>query len=382
MKGAKGEDPFIMNFDWIKLLMEAQQDTDSEEFIKSLRMEMFVEDVFVFTPNGDVINLPAGATPIDFAYKIHSAVGNRMSGATINRRIVPLDYRLKNGDIVRILSNNSNGPSRDWLKIARTSEARNKIKQWFKRERRDENIQQGKSDFEAEMKRSGITWALMNQDDVLPLLLRKMSFASLEDLFNAIGYGGLSALRAVNRIRDELVRMNRLQSDKKTVEKIMHSIKKAPHSTSGVIIDGMENCMIKFARCCAPVPGDGIIGFVTKGYGISVHRNDCPNVATGLTNEREAGRWIQADWASGENDTYPAGLRVSCADREGLTIDVATVVQGAMKLQMTSFSANILENGRSLITLVIMVHDTDELTEVINKIRRIQNVLEVVRYGT
>lgn len=363
---------------WVRLLLEAQQDTDAEEFIKNLRVEMFVDEVFVFTPRGDVINLPAGSNPIDFAYAIHSAVGNRMTGAKVNGRIVPLDYNLKNGDIVEVMSQASHGPTRDWLKMVRTSEARNKIKQWFKRERREENVQQGKIDFEAELKRSGIPSVIFNQDDVLQQLLRKLSFATIDDLYGAIGYGGITALRAVNRIRDELIRMNRLQSEKNTVEKVMHNIKKHQTNASGVVIEGLDNCLIKFARCCAPVPGDEIIGFVTKGFGVSIHRQDCVNVAEG--HEKDSGRWVGSEWASDEKATFASGLRISCKDREGLTIDVATALAG-LKVSMQSYSARTLGDGYCVIMVVVMVHSSAELNEVINKLRRIEDVLEVVRHG-
>jgi len=363
---------------WVRLLLESQQDTDAEEFIKNLRVEMFVDEVFVFTPKGDVINLPAGSNPIDFAYAIHSAVGNRMSGAMVNGHITPLDYQLKNGDIVTVLTQNSHGPTRDWLKMVKTSEARNKIKQWFKRERREENIQQGKLDFDAELKRSGISAALLNQDDIKHQILRKLSFATLDDLYGAIGYGGITALRAVNRIRDELIRMNRLQSEKNTVERVMHNIRHHQPNSSGVIIEGLDNCLVKFARCCAPVPGDDIIGFVTKGYGVSVHRTDCANATS--DKEKDKGRWVRTEWANDEKNTYASGLRIMCKNREGLTVDVATAL-GGLKIPMLSFNARVLEDGFCLIILVARVHDSVELGELITKIRRINSVLEVARHG-
>ncbi|MCL2080957.1 MAG: bifunctional (p)ppGpp synthetase/guanosine-3',5'-bis(diphosphate) 3'-pyrophosphohydrolase [Oscillospiraceae bacterium] len=363
---------------WVRLLLESQQDADAEEFIKNLRVEMFVDEVFVFTPKGDVINLPAGANPIDFAYAIHSAVGNRMTGAKVNGRIVALDYQLQNGDIVEVLSQNSHGPTRDWLKMVKTSEARSKIKQWFKREKREENVQQGKIEFEAELKRSGISAALLGQEDIKQQLLRKLSFATLDDLYGAIGYGGITALRAVNRINDELIRMNRIQSEKNIVERVISNIKHHQPNSSGVIIEGLDNCLIKFARCCAPVPGDGITGFVTKGYGVSIHREDCSNAAE--VKEKDRGRWVRAEWANDEKSTYSSGLRITCKDRDGLAIDVATAVAG-LKIPLPSFSAKVTDDGEGLITLVARVHDRTELNELINRIRRINSVQEVMRHG-
>jgi GTP pyrophosphokinase len=364
--------------EWVRLLLESQQDTDAEEFIKNLRVEMFVDEVFVFTPRGDVINLPAGSNPIDFAYAIHSAVGNRMSGAKVNGRIVPLDYQLQNGDIVEVLSQNVHGPTRDWLKMVKTSEARNKIKQWFKREKRDENVQQGKLSFESELKRNGIAASLLYQDDIKQHVLRKLSFATIDDLYGAIGYGGITASRAVNRVRDELIRMNRLQPEKNTVERVMHNIRHHQPNSSGVIVDGLDNCLIKFARCCAPVPGDEIIGFVTKGFGVSIHRTDCPN-ATSDT-EKDKGRWTRSEWANDEKSTYSTGLRVMCKDREGLTPDVFAALV-SLKIPMPNYSARVLDDGRCIITLVAKVHDVIELGELIGKIRRISGVSEVTRHG-
>jgi GTP pyrophosphokinase len=364
--------------EWVRLLLETQQDADAEEFIKNLRVEMFVDEVLVFTPRGDVINLPAGSNPIDFAYAIHSAVGNRMSGAKVNGRITPLDYQLKNGDIVEILSQNSHGPTRDWLKMVKTNEARNKIKQWFKKEKREENIQQGKLSFEAELKRNGISVAMLNQDDIKQHVLRKLSLATFEDLYGAIGYGGMTALRAVNRVRDELIRLNRLQSEKSSVERVMHNIRHHQPNSSGVIIEGLDNCMVKFARCCAPVPGDEIVGFVTKGYGVSVHRTACDNVARDSV--KDAGRWVKTEWANDENTLYTSGLLIMCKDRDGLAVDIASAV-GALKIPMQSFSARVLDEGLSMITLVAKVHDSTEIVELVNKVKRVNNVLEVTRHG-
>ncbi|MCL2084800.1 MAG: bifunctional (p)ppGpp synthetase/guanosine-3',5'-bis(diphosphate) 3'-pyrophosphohydrolase [Oscillospiraceae bacterium] len=368
--------------EWVRMLLESQQDTEAEEFIKSFRVDLFEDEVFVFTPKGDVVNLPAGANPIDFAYAIHSAVGNRTTGAKVNGHIVPLGYQLKNGDIVEVLSHNSKGPSREWIRMVRTNEARNKIKQWFKRERREENIHQGRAELEAEIKRGGISPDTLKQEDVLSSLLRKLSFATIDDLCGAIGYGGISAQKAANRIRDELIRMNRLQTDKDVVERMIENIRKAkpPSNASAVVVDELDNFQIKYSRCCAPVPDDKIIGFVTKGYGISIHRADCKNVISARAREEDAGRWLTARWVGDAAGLYETGVRILCMYRDDLTMDISTVM-AALKIPMSSYSANVLSDGHSLINMVMRVKDLEQYEFVINKLRRVPSVLEITRSG-
>jgi len=283
--------------EWVRRLLENQEGADAEEFIHSLKVDMFADEVFVFTPNGDVQNLPAGATPIDFAYAIHSAVGNRMIGAKVNNRIVTLDHVLKNGDIVEILtSKNAKGPSRDWMKIAKSTEARSKIRQWFKKERKDENIVNGRSAFDAELRHCGISMKDVLDPEFLPVLLKKVAYPTLEDLYAAIGYGGFTAQKAVSRIQGELQRRQQQRQQEQllleaaTEEKKEEPAKapdaakqqkqpKAVKSEQGIIVEGLDNCLVKFSKCCTPVPGDDIVGFITRGYGVSVHRADCPNAS-------------------------------------------------------------------------------------------------------
>ena len=366
---------------WVRMLLEAQQDAEPEEFVKSLRTDMFEDVVFVFTPKGDVVNLPMGSTPIDFAYNIHSAVGNRMTGAKVNGKIVPFEYRLMLGDVVEVLSQGGKGPSRDWLKIVKTSEARSKIKQWFKREKREENIQQGRADLESELRRGGIQPETLKQDGVLPVLLKKMSFATFDDLCGAIGFGGISALKAVNRIRDELIRLNHLQTEKDVVGRMMERMKKPkPHgSASAVMVEDIDHCQVKFSRCCAPVPGDRITGFVTKGYGISIHRAGCQNAVR--SREKEPERWVGAQWIPDGTSLYETGVKINCFDREGLTLDISTVL-AALKVSMSSYTAQVLDEGRSLISIVLRVKDLQQFDFVIGKLRLIPNVVEITRTGS
>ena len=296
-------------YEWVRRLLENQEGADAEEFIHSLKVDMFADEVFVFTPNGDVQNLPAGATPIDFAYAIHSAVGNRMIGAKVNNRIVTLDHVLKNGDIVEILtSKNAKGPSRDWMKIAKSTEARSKIRQWFKKERKDENIVNGRSAFDAELRHCGISMKDVLDPEFLPVLLKKVAYPTLEDLYAAIGYGGFTAQKAVSRIQGELQRRQQQRQQEQllleaaTEEKKEEPAKapdaakqqkqpKAVKSEQGIIVEGLDNCLVKFSKCCTPVPGDDIVGFITRGYGVSVHRADCPN-ASAEKRAEQPNRWI------------------------------------------------------------------------------------------
>ena len=274
-------------YEWVRRLLENQEGADAEEFIHSLKVDMFSDEVFVFTPNGDVQNLPAGATPIDFAYAIHSAVGNRMIGAKVNNRIVTLDHVLKNGDIVEILtSKNAKGPSRDWMKIAKSNEARSKIRQWFKKEKRDENIANGRSAFDAELRHCGIAMKDVLDPEFLPVLLKKVAYPTLDDLYAAIGYGGFTAQKAVSRIQGELQRRQQQRQQEQMLAEAVAEPKedpkpadtpkqpKAVKSEQGIIVEGLDNCLVKFSKCCTPVPGDDIVGFITRGYGVSVHRAD------------------------------------------------------------------------------------------------------------
>ena len=272
-------------FAWVRRLLESQQESDATDFFHNLKIDMFADEVFVFSPKGDVINLPAGATPIDFAYSIHSAVGNSMVGASVNGRIVTFDHVLQNGDIVEVrTAKNAPGPSRDWLNIAKSGSARTKIKQWFKKERREENIARGKEMFEAELRNKGLRMDDITGEDILPQLLKKVSYTSLDEMYAAIGYGGMAATRAVNRIKDELARQQHA-TDKRTVldkvteaaERREQMAKKAGKPVHGILVEGLDNCLIKFSRCCTPVPGDDIIGYITRGQGVSIHRTDCEN---------------------------------------------------------------------------------------------------------
>lgn len=358
-------------FAWVRRFIENQQDNDSEEFFTDLRVELFADEVFVFTPKGDVINLPADATPIDFAYAIHSAVGNRMVGAKVNGKIVPLDSKLANGDIVEILTSNSaRGPSRDWLSIVKTGEARNKIKQWFKKERREENIQLGRAEFESELRRNLLV-KIFENEEFRNMILKKLDFQNMEDLYAAMGYGGITVRKVISRIIDE---HNRLEKQARGISRPLRETK----PTSGVIVEGIDNCLIKFARCCTPIPGDDIIGFITKGYGVSIHRRDCPNIVGMLSDPASQERMIRVTWASAPTELYQTALQVTGANRIGLLADVATAISD-MNIQMSSVSARADNGSNTIIDLVVNLRSAEQLGSVMLRLKRIQGVSEVSR---
>ena len=369
-------------FAWVRRLLEAQQETDATEFVHDLKIDMFADEVFVFTPSGDVINLPAGATPIDFAYAIHSGVGNSMVGASVNGRIVTFDHVLQNGDIVEVrTSKSAPGPSRDWLQLAKSSSARTKIKQWFKKEKREENIQRGRDMFETGLKRNGLTMADVLDEDVLPHILRKLSVPSMDELYAAIGYGGQTAVRSVNRVKDELSHIKR--PEKKTVldkinEQAEKRVSRPQKAVHGILVEGLDNCLIKFSKCCTPVPGDDIVGFITRGNGVSIHRTDCQNYLKQRLATGADGRWIEVSWAENTTDLYITTLRIMAKERSGLIMDIATVLN-ALNAKVRSLSARDVGNDQSTATVTVEVRGLEELKGIINRIAAIRGVIEVRR---
>jgi len=386
------------DFEWVRKLLESQQDTDPDEFVRTLKVDMFADEVFVFTPNGDVKSLPSGATPIDFAYSIHSAVGNSMTGARVNGRIVTFDTPLKNGDIVEIITSKSaRGPSRDWMNICKSNEARNKIRQWFKKERREENIATGRAMFESELKHAGLSMAAITATpEILDTLLKRVRFGALDELYAAIGYGGMSAQKAAGRMKEELTRMGRVERQNAERQAIQDAINsgetifpasakvntpaapKPRHSQSGIIVEGLDNCMVKFSKCCTPVPGDSVVGFITRGYGVSVHRRDCPNADPARRTPEEAGRWVSVSWGLSDQITYRTSLEISAKDRDGLALDVAMALS-TLKTKLNNLSARSQPDGHALISLEMSIKDKSELTAVINRLSQIPGVLMVQR---
>ena len=367
------------DFEWVRRLLESQQDSDAEEYVQSLKIDMFDDEVFVFTPKGRIVSLPSGSTPIDFAYAIHSGVGNAMVGAKVNNRIANIDTKLKNGDIVEVITSKAaKGPSRDWLNICQSNQARTKIKQWFKKEKRDENIVHGKASFESEMKRSGLPMTALTDPELESQLLRKLAFDNWDDMYAAIGYGGLTAVKAVGRIRDDINRAIKAQTAEKLPQSPLRvnpdseAVKQNRHAVNGVIVEDIDSCMIKFAKCCTPVPGDAIVGFITKGFGVSVHRADCPN-AQNREDPKQAGRWVRVRWANMEEQPFETTLELDCITRDGLVLDVAQALTTA-RVRVKELSGRDLSNGRSAITIRFEVKNTAELNAIRSKLLNIRDV--------
>ena len=369
------------DFEWVRRLLESQQDTDAEDYVQSLKIDMFDDEVFVFTPKGRIVSLPAGSTPIDFAYAIHSGVGNSMIGAKVNNRITTIDATLKNGDILEILtSKNAKGPSRDWLTICKSNQARTKIKQWFKKEKREENVLHGRSSFEAEMRRIGLPLSLTIDPELGPQLLKKLAFDNWEDMYAAIGYGGLTAVKAVGRIRDDINRaLKNQQNDKLLQPAALRNIsdtdagKTNRHAVNGIIVEDIDSCMIKFAKCCTPVPGDDIIGFITKGFGVSIHRCDCPNSAQ-RHEPIQAARWVNVRWANQDAQPFDTTLELECRTRDGLLLDVATTMT-TNRVRTKELNGKDLPGGKSVFTVRFEVKDVAELEAIRNKLLAIPDVL-------
>ena len=368
------------DFEWVRRLLESQQDSDAEEFVQSMKIDMFDDEVFVYTPKGRIVSLPAGSTPIDFAYAIHSGVGNSMIGAKVNNRIANIDTTLKNGDIVEVLTSKSaKGPSRDWLTICKSNQARTKIKQWFKKEKREENIVHGKASFESEMKRGGLPLTAATDPELEGQLLKKLSFDTWDDMFAAIGYGGLTAAKAVGRIRDDINKALKQQTAEKLPQSPLRfrpdseAVIQNRHAVNGVIVEDIDSCMIKFAKCCTPVPGDPIVGFITKGFGVSIHRADCPN-AQNREDPRQAARWVRVRWATQEEQPFETTLELDCITRDGLILDVAMVLSTA-RVRVKEMSGKDLPGGRSAITIRFEVKDVAELESVRTKLLNIRDVV-------
>ena len=365
------------DFEWVRRLLESQQDVDAEEYVSSLKIDMFDDEVFVFTPKGKIVSLPAGSTPIDFAYAIHSGVGNSLVGAKVNARIVNIDTTLKNGDIVEIItSKTAKGPSRDWLNICKSNQARTKIKQWFKKEKREENIVHGRSSFEAEMKRLLLPLPDTMEEELEKRLLEKLSFDNWDDLYAAIGYGGMTAVKAVGKIRDDINKA--VKADKTNINPLRttpdsETVKRNRHAVNGVIVEDIDSCMIKFAKCCTPVPGDSIVGFITKGFGVSVHRVDCPNTI-GIHDPEQAARWVRVRWDNVEEKPFDTTLELDCITRDGLLLDVAMVMTTA-HVRVKELTGKDLPGGHSVFTVRFEVKNTAELETIRNRLMSIRDVM-------
>ena len=379
--GLNGTQKFEERLQWIRQLLDAQKDADDvKDIVRTIKSDLVPEEVFVFTPKGDVINLPAGATVIDFAYAIHSAVGTKMVGAKVGGRIVPLDYKVQTGEIVEVLTSSQpgKGPSRDWLSIVKTSSARTKIRAWFKRERRDENIIEGKAELEKEIKRNKMRFTDEEYENLVNTLAERQHCGSVDDFYAAIGYGGIFISRILPFIKDEYHRISTAHQPEKI--KVQESSKTQKRAVGeGVTVEGIDNCLIKLSRCCAPIPGDEIIGFITRGHGVSIHKRDCPNVPKDITACEEPERWVSARWLSDSvNQEFKAGLTIHCESRVALMADVATLLAD-MRVMINSINTREMKDGRYFIYITITVKSTEFLNVVISKLKTINGIIDVTR---
>ncbi len=381
--GMSGRQKFEEKFSWIRQLLESQNVSENpQDIVNTIKTDLVQEEVFVFTPKGTVINLPAGATVVDFAYAIHSAVGNRMVGAKVDGRIVPIDYVVKTGEIVEIItsSQQNKGPSRDWLKFVKTSGARNKIRSWFKKERREENILEGKMEVEREFKRNFIRLNDQQFDKFILEVAQRQRFNSADDFYAAIGYGGVSINKMMPHIKDEYVKeFKQTEPAEEDVIKITKpSQKKRAKSQDGVVIEGIDNCLIKLSKCCSPVPGDKIIGFITRGHGVSIHKRDCTNVPKVIELADEPDRWIPAGWDSSVKEDFTATVSMTCLDRVGLMADVSKMIAD-MRVMIYGINTKSKKDGRASLELTIGVNGIEHLNGVMAKLRKINGVLDVER---
>ncbi|MBQ9314441.1 MAG: bifunctional (p)ppGpp synthetase/guanosine-3',5'-bis(diphosphate) 3'-pyrophosphohydrolase [Clostridia bacterium] len=365
---------------WLRETIEWQKDTNDEhEFLNKLKGDLFEDEVFVFTPKGDIKSLPAGSTPIDLAYKIHEQVGHKMVGAKVNSKIVPITTKLSNGDIVEIVtSDNSKGPSRDWLKIVKTVQARNKIQNWFKKAQKEENTIKGKEAIEKELKRIGMSFADLFKTEWVEKTLNRYKYNTLEDCYAAIGFGAISPQKIITRLLEEYKKENREEEIEKKLEELREA-KIAPKpktSKTGIIVKGIDNCLVKLSRCCNPLPGDEIIGYITRGRGVSVHRADCINCKNLLTEEQ---RLIDVEWVKESSASYTAELEIYANDRNGLLADI-TSVASELKITMQSLTARSVNNNRvAIINLSVEVADTEKLNKLLKAIRKVDSVYDVHR---
>ena len=378
--GISGKSNMEERLAWVRQLLEEQQETgDVREIVRAIKSDLVPEEAFVFTPKGDVINIPVGSTVIDFAYAIHTAVGNRMIGAKVDGRIVPLDYVVKTGEIVEILTSpqQNKGPSRDWLSLAKTSSARNKIRSWFKNERREENIAEGKAELERELRKNYIRLTDEEYTRFIENLAHHQPCASVDDLFASIGFGGTSVIRLMPYIKDDYNK-NYKPHEEKTIETVST---KRVQNKEGVTVEGIDDMLIKFSKCCNPLPGDNIIGFITRGHGISIHKKDCPNVPKDISKASEPERWVNASWNNSSKQEFRAALQITALSRIGLMADISVQI-AAMRVNINDLSTREAKDGRSLINMTVTVNNVEHLKNVIARIEKINGVLLVERQNS
>ena len=379
MKGGK-DDSLEENLQWIRRMLEAQSDAeDATDLVKSIKYDLSSYEVYVFTPKGDVIQLPYGATAIDMAYAIHTGVGNRMIGAKANNRIVPIDYQVQNGDIIEILTQKEGtGPKRDWLKIVKTNSARTKIRQWFKKEKREENIIVGRGMFNQELKKAGMQFADDDLDECIQPIYQRHYCSSMDDFYAAIGYGGIQLWKIMPRVREIYQKKYRKapEDPKPITEERLPKRKR--RVGSGVVVEGVEDCLIKFSRCCNPLPGDEIIGYITRGFGVSVHKRSCTNVPADIESCEEPERWVSAHWEDEIHESFLSTLEIVCIDRTGFLADVTRELSN-MRIFITMLNTRELKNNQAVVTVTIEINNMDHLRSVMSHLAQINGIVSITR---
>lgn len=379
--GKGGKDEIDSSLQWIHKMLENGDSADNaEDMVSSIKGDLSVDEIYVFTPKGDVKSLPKGSTVIDFAYAIHSAVGNKMTGAKVDGRIVPLDTTLKTGQVVEVITSNQpgKGPSRDWLGIVKTGEARSKIRSWFKKEKRDENIVHGKSVLEHEFKRNYLRFEGDKYLAFVKKIAERQHFDSIEDFYAAIGYGGVNITRLMPGIKDEYNRNWKEKAPLTAANNIIEKVNKAPKSSGGVVVDGIDNCLINMARCCNPLPGEDIIGFITRGHGLTIHRRDCKNVPIDIENSPEPERWVGAHWDSNVKIEARSSLDVYAIDRDGVVLDISTTIANA-HVKLHSINARPINDGNCLTSMSITVNNKEHLDAIIKLLNKVDGVYLIER---
>ncbi|MBQ2773592.1 MAG: bifunctional (p)ppGpp synthetase/guanosine-3',5'-bis(diphosphate) 3'-pyrophosphohydrolase, partial [Clostridia bacterium] len=388
--GAQSRADIDKKLAWVSRLLESEEETrDPDEFIDVFKTDVFQDETFVFTPKGDVITLSKGATVIDFAYAIHSAVGNKMTGAKINGMIVPIDRVPQNGEIVEIItSGSSKGPSRDWLNIVKTGQARSKIRQWFKKEKRADNIVVGKAAVEMELKKFGRPTNEAQRQEIIAATAQRVGYASADDLFNTIGYGGITVSKISTRLREEFDKVVRPEPQQEeraplTVENIRVSEKpRQLRHNSGIVVDGERGCQVKFAKCCNPLPGDNVIGFITKGFGISIHKVDCPNVEGGMKKPEDADRWVEAHWERGSqenaSDVYEALVQIYAYSSLTILAEI-TMALADMKVLLLQINTQKKNDGRLVVNLKISCKNVDHYHSIVSRLKSLKDVIDIGR---
>lgn len=380
--GKGGADNFDSSLQWIHKMLENGDSADNaEDMVMSIKGDLSIDEIYVFTPRGDVKSLPKGSTVIDFAYAIHSAVGNKMTGAKVDGRIVPLDTVVRTGQVVEIITSKQQGkgPSRDWLSIVKTGEARSKIRAWFKKEKREENIVQGKQDLEHEFKKNFLRFEGNAYEEFVKKIAERQHFDTVDDFYAAIGYGGVQISRMMPGIKDEY---NRNWKVKEPVavpaSNKIEQVNREPKSSGGVVVEGIDNCLINMARCCNPLPGENIIGFITRGHGLTVHRRDCKNVPVDIENSPEPERWVNAHWDSKIKVEARSSLNVYAIDRDGVVLDITTTIVNA-HVKMHTLNARPINDGNCLTSMTITVNNKEHLDAIIKLLNKIDGVYLIER---